>query len=158
MLEIRINDTKLNQEVRIKNASRAFIIKDNKVAILYSRKYDAYITPGGGVDANESLEDACVREAKEETGFLVKPVKQVAILDCNYPRIRIIHNYFICDVVEESTNTSRTEHEIDQDLEVRWLNYKEVKDAFSTHTESDKYDIWMQREYVVLAALREYLK
>jgi ADP-ribose pyrophosphatase YjhB (NUDIX family) len=158
MLQVRINNSELNQDVKKKIASRALIIKDNKVAVLYSRKYDAYITPGGGVEENETLELACIREAKEETGIVIKPIEHFAVLDCNYPRIRIVHNYFICKVIEESNDTNKTEHEKDQDLEVRWLSYIEVRNAFSTQTDSYKYDTWMQREYMVVSELRNYLK
>ena len=50
MLQVRVNHTNLNQDVRRRTASRALVIKDNKVAILYSKKYNFYLTPGGGVE------------------------------------------------------------------------------------------------------------
>lgn len=157
MFYVRINNSKLNQNVKTKIAARAIIIKNNKIAVLFSKKYNAYITPGGGIKENELLEEACIREAKEESGIIVKPIEHFAVLDCNYPRMRIVHNYFICEVIEESKDTKKTEHEIDQDLEVRWLSYMEVRNAFSTQTESSKYDTWMQREYMVISELRDYL-
>lgn len=80
MLKIRINDSEFNQDVKIKIASRALIIKDNKVAILYSKKYNAYITPGGGIENDETLEEACIRETKEETGLIVKPIKSTYLI------------------------------------------------------------------------------
>ena len=158
MLQVRINNTELSQDVKKKIASRALIIKDSKVAVLYSRKYDAYITPGGGVEENEKLEQACIREAKEETGIVIKPIKHFAVLDCNYSKIRIVHNYFICEVIEESNDTNKTEHEKDQDLEVRWLSYMEVRNAFSTQAKGYKYDTWMQRECMIISELRDFLK
>ncbi|QMS85266.1 NUDIX hydrolase [Candidatus Xianfuyuplasma coldseepsis] len=158
MLEIRVNSSAFNQEVRKKIASRALILKGNEVAILYSKKYNAYITPGGGVEENETLEQACIREAKEEAGLIVKPIEQIAVLDCNYPKIRIIHNYFVCELIKEVDDTNRTDHEIDQDLELRWLSLEGLKQAYATHTENYKYDTWMQREFIVIPELRKYLK
>lgn len=158
MLEIKIIDTKLNLDVRLKIASRALIIKDNKVAILYSKKYNFYVTPGGGVEQDETLEEACIRESKEETGLIVKPIKQIALLDTNYPRVRIKHNYFICELLEELNEVNMTEQEKDQDLQLKWMNLEEVKNAFSTHSSIMKYDTWMQREYVVISELRNYIK
>jgi hypothetical protein len=37
MIKVRINNTEYNQDVKLKNASRALIVKDNKLAILYSK-------------------------------------------------------------------------------------------------------------------------
>ncbi len=157
MLEVRINDETLNQDVKTKIAARALIIKDNKVAVLYSKKYNAFISPGGGVEKNETLKEACIREAKEETGLVVKPLEKIAVLDCNYPKIRIVHNYFVCEVIEEGTDTFRTEHERDQELELRWLSLIDLKQAYATTSKSYKYDIWMQRELVVIPELRRFL-
>lgn len=158
MLEIRVNNSTFNQEVKKKIASRALVIKDNKVAILYSKKYNAYITPGCGVEENETLEQACIREAREEAGLIVKPLEQIAVLDCNYPRIRIVHNYFVCELIQEVDDTNKTDHEIVQDLDVRWLTLEEIKQAYATHTENYKYDTWMQTEFIVIPELRKYLK
>lgn len=157
MLEVRIHDSEFNQEGNKKIAARAFIIKKDKVAVLYSKKYNAYITPGGGLEGNETLEEACIREAKEETGLKVRPVEQIAILDCNYPRVRIVHNYFVCECITGTKEINRTKHEIDQDLELKWLNYLDLKQAFSTTSNHFKYDTWMQREFVVIAELRKYI-
>lgn len=158
MLKVRINDTDLKQDVRIRIASRALILNDSKIAILFSKKFQAYITPGGGVEGNETLEEACIREAKEETGFIVEPIEQIALIDCNYSNVRIKHNYFICELIEDSNNTDRTSYEIDQDLELKWLSLSDVKQAYASICGNDKYDIWMQREFLAISELRKYLK
>lgn len=54
-------------------SSRAIIIEDNQVLTMFRRKKkengnykEYYVIPGGGVEPNETLEEACIRELKEE--------------------------------------------------------------------------------------------
>ena len=52
------------------------VIKKNSYILLIKRKYepfrDMYALPGGFVDLGESVEDACIREIKEETNLKLK--------------------------------------------------------------------------------------
>jgi 8-oxo-dGTP diphosphatase len=52
------------------------IIRNGK--ILLSPQWDGYDFPGGGMEINETIEQALVREAYEETGYKVKIGKLVA--------------------------------------------------------------------------------
>lgn len=54
-------------------AVRAIVINDNKILVMLRVKQGSkYFTlVGGGVKEGESLEDALVREVKEETGLIV---------------------------------------------------------------------------------------
>ena len=68
-------DSKNYQEdyhVIYREASRAIIIKDNKIAMVKSLKEGFYKFPGGGIWENESKEAAVVREVLEETGLTLK--------------------------------------------------------------------------------------
>ena len=57
----------------IRNSSRAIIIKENKIAMVYSRKYDYYKFPGGGIQKGESAVEALIRETREEAGLIIIP-------------------------------------------------------------------------------------
>ena len=46
--------------------------KHGKVLLLYSKKYDDYTFPGGGIKPNESHLDALKRELKEELGAQIQ--------------------------------------------------------------------------------------
>ncbi len=53
-------------------SARAIIqIEDEKLAMVYSRKYGYYKFPGGGIHAGEDRENALAREVREETGLIV---------------------------------------------------------------------------------------
>ncbi len=57
----------------------AIIIRNGTVLLMRRQKpgKDYCILPGGGVDLDESFEDACIREVKEETGLDVTSLRQV---------------------------------------------------------------------------------
>lgn len=46
----------------------ALIIRENKLLLAKSDKYDCYYTVGGGIQQNESSDNAVLRECYEETG------------------------------------------------------------------------------------------
>ena len=54
-----------------RNSARSIIIRNGKVAMIHSQKYDYYKFPGGGIEPGESHEDALIREVREETGLSV---------------------------------------------------------------------------------------
>ena len=54
-------------------SARAIIIENNQVLTMFRRKKkdngiykEYYVIPGGGVEPNETLEETCIRELKEE--------------------------------------------------------------------------------------------
>lgn len=50
---------------------RSIVIRDNKVAMIHSGKYNYYTLPGGGIEPHESMLDALCRETLEEAGLVV---------------------------------------------------------------------------------------
>ncbi|OHB17068.1 MAG: hypothetical protein A2734_01470 [Parcubacteria group bacterium RIFCSPHIGHO2_01_FULL_40_30] len=57
----------------------AIIIKDDKILLIHRIKngQEYYVFPGGGVKEDESLEEALIREIKEELTLDIKVFKQV---------------------------------------------------------------------------------
>ncbi len=58
----------------------AIIVKDNELALIERRRGNAlyYLFPGGGVEGDESLTEALVREIHEELGLLIEVEQLVA--------------------------------------------------------------------------------
>jgi len=63
----------------MRNRAAAIILRDGKLLLIHRQKpgRDYYILPGGGVELDESFEEACIREVKEETGLDVLGVQLV---------------------------------------------------------------------------------
>ncbi|MBQ8872293.1 MAG: NUDIX domain-containing protein [Bacilli bacterium] len=55
-------------------STRAIIFIDDKIALIYRNKFENiyYSLPGGGVEENETLEEATIREVKEELNLDVE--------------------------------------------------------------------------------------
>lgn len=51
------------------------LIEENK--ILMSRQWDGYDFPGGGIEIDETIEEALKREFHEETGIQVEPIMPI---------------------------------------------------------------------------------
>lgn len=56
-----------------RDAARAVILRDGKLAMVHSQEDGYYKFPGGGVEAGESLIDTVIRETAEETGLRIIP-------------------------------------------------------------------------------------
>jgi 8-oxo-dGTP diphosphatase len=60
-------------DLELRVGAYAVIIENGK--ILLSRQWDGYSLIGGGVELGETIEEAIVREVKEETGLTIMPDK-----------------------------------------------------------------------------------
>lgn len=84
------------------------VILENKQIVLIKRKnppfQGGYALPGGLVEHDETVENACIREAKEETSLNVKIKKLIGIYsDPNRdPRGRTITAAFLCERISGS--------------------------------------------------------
>ena len=66
LFEFDYKDYKENGTVGIRPSVRGIIIKDGRLAMVHSRKFDYYAFSGGGIDKGEEKEEALIREIREE--------------------------------------------------------------------------------------------
>ena len=73
LFEIDTKDYDINGTSFSRPSSRGIIIKNGKVAMVHSLKYEYYKFPGGGIEVQEDKVTALIREVMEETGLVVIP-------------------------------------------------------------------------------------
>ena len=137
--------------------SRAVIVRDGKILLSHETVTGWWLVPGGGLEEGETPETCCIREVEEETGFIVKPLRQFLTLNEYYEEYRYISHYFFCEI----TGTGRmrlTDAEKCRGLEPKWLPLEEAVSIFARHQEyapvSEEQRGSYLREYT---ALQEYL-
>src|SRR3989344_128286 len=81
--------------------SGAVIIEDGKILLLWKNKQQHYELPGGKVDPGELLEEAAIREAREEIGCDIEIIKYLGFSEHKmdkYPTddgIKISHKFLV---------------------------------------------------------------
>lgn len=96
--------------------------KDDKYLLVQERQPKAYgkwNLPAGKVDEGETLEQAAVREAKEETGFGIKLGRHLMTLHAT-TESPVLHA-FVADITGGELDFP--EHEI---MDAQWFTYDEV--------------------------------
>ena len=143
---------------KTREGSRAIIVKDGKILLTHELKSGWWLLPGGGMEAGETPEDCVIREVEEETGVIVRPVKQFLIMHEYYEEYRYTGYFFVC----EETGKGRmnlTDVEKQRGVQPEWIPFQDAIDLFSKHEsyaeESEEKRGSYQREYM---ALCEYMK
>ena len=164
LFEIDTGDYKKDGRALVRPSVRAVIIRNGKVAMVHSLKYDYYKFPGGGIEDGESLIDALIRETAEEAGLAVDKasireygyVHRVQKSDRDDADLFIQDNYYyICDANEERIPQRLDDYEAEEGFT---LEFADVSRAITTNRESDhgpKDRNMLEREARVLEMLVE---
>lgn len=107
---------------------RGIIIKNGRIAMMHSCRYDYYKLPGGGIEPGESLEETLVREVQEESGLIVK---KDSIQEFGYVKriekgkrddIFLQENfYFVCEAEEELGQRNLDDYEAFEEFTLEYV-------------------------------------
>ena len=104
----------------VRPSARSIIIRDGKVAMIHSLKYDYYKFPGGGIEKGEDPVRAMIRETREEAGLVVIPdsvrpygyVHRIQKSDSDPTEIFVQDNfYYLCEAENEAVSQNLDEYE-----------------------------------------------
>jgi 8-oxo-dGTP diphosphatase len=104
------------------------VVRDGRVLLIRRGKeplYGRWLVPGGTVELGESLEQALVREMREETGLEVEPLEMLTVFDrIQREAGRVVYHYVIVDYLcRARSGAARAGSDA---LEVAWVARDEV--------------------------------
>ena len=73
LFEMDRKDHALCTRVFRRPSARSIIVRNGKLAMIYSKAYGYYKFPGGGIEPGEDPVAAVIRETREEAGLLILP-------------------------------------------------------------------------------------
>jgi 8-oxo-dGTP diphosphatase len=117
----------MEKEHRI--SAGAIIIHNNKILLARYNNSSGktyLVCPGGGVNNEEGLSQAVVREVKEETGIEIVPDKIVCVEDLYSRKYRMVKIWFLCRMV--GGQLERTQGAIAETIiEAKWYAKEDLK-------------------------------
>jgi 8-oxo-dGTP pyrophosphatase MutT (NUDIX family) len=140
----------------IRNSSRAIIIKENKILMLYSEVELDYKFPGGGIELNETPIECLKRETREEVGAnIIDQYLLGNIMEYNehqsYDYFLNLSNYYICGITADYDVTTAS---LNLDQSEKKLGFKpvwvECDIAIKTNEKQINVLPWVKRENFVL--------
>jgi 8-oxo-dGTP pyrophosphatase MutT (NUDIX family) len=145
----------------VRDAVRAIIIKDGKIAMVHSEAKGYYKFPGGGAELDEDHRATLARETLEEIGLHVKEVtgelgmiKEVR--KGLYGQEIFEHNsyYYFATVGDEISKVELDYYEADLGYHLVWTTLKEAYDA-DIEKAKDHHTDFLYREACVLKFLMD---
>ncbi len=133
--------------LKTREAGRGIVVEDNKILLTHELNTGVYMSPGGGIEDGETLEECCVRELREEAGVEVKTVRQFLRINEYCPECLYVSNYFICEKIGQCSQ-SLTEIEMEHGAVPEWIEIEKALSLFGEYS--------TKREDIASLYLREY--
>lgn len=162
LFEIDTKDYNQNGTAFVRNSARCITVKDGKVVMIHSVKYNYYKFPGGGIEGNESKEDAVIRETLEETGLRVIPqsVKEFGyvhlIQKSDHPDADYFvqdNYYYLCDVKNYVETQKLDDYESDEEFTLEFIELSRAVQINRTTDHGSADLIMIERESRMLEIL-----
>lgn len=89
----------------------------------------------GGVEVDETVEEACIREIAEETGYEAKIVKELHTKKTIIKEYKVTTQYFLCEITGGEIQYQDPDEEIE---EIAWKNGNEISKLMLTYLKIKK--------------------
>lgn len=161
LFELKEDGLDPNGIVFSRHSARAIIIQDGAVAMVYSRKYDYYKFPGGGIEKNEDPIHAVIRETAEEAGLRVLPetiqpygyVHRVSKSDHPDADIFLQDNFYYLCRAEADIDQNLDDYEAEEGFTPLWVAPETAIEVNRHHGHGNTNQIMLERDAQVLERL-----
>lgn len=145
-----------------RNSARSIVIRNGKIAMIHSLKYDYYKFPGGGIESGEDPIQAMIRETREEAGLIVIPetVKEFGYVHRIH---RSTHDlaecfvqdnyYYLCDVTDCSVSQELDDYEADEAYQPEFIEPVTAIEKNRAAKDCPQHSMMLEREARVLEIL-----
>lgn len=162
LFEIDMKDYDPDAPVFVRPSVRGIIIRDGKVGLVHSLKYNYYKFPGGGMESGEKQCETLIREVREESGLTVisDSIKEYGMVHRvqkgDYGDIFVQDNYYyLCDTKGEPKTQRLDDYEAEAEFTLEFVDPVEAihvnRDIPRDHWDS----VMLEREARVLEMLME---
>lgn len=141
---------------------RAIIVREGRLALVHSLKFDYYKFPGGGIEDNETHSKALIREVLEETGLTVIPesIKEYGSV-LRIQKSAIAENtifeqenfYYLCGTGSSVTAQKLDDYEDDEGFTLEFVSPGHAIDVNRTRFHGEGKDEMIERETRVMELL-----
>ncbi|MBQ7548605.1 MAG: NUDIX domain-containing protein [Clostridia bacterium] len=145
-----------------RDSARSIIIRNAKIAMIHSLKYDYYKFPGGGIEQGESAIDSLIRETSEEAGLTVISdsireygyVHRIQKSTVKEDECFVQDNYYyLCNVEEGIRPQKLDDYESDEHFTLEYVMPENAILSNRTKDHGPKDPIMIEREARVLEML-----
>jgi ADP-ribose pyrophosphatase YjhB (NUDIX family) len=117
-----------------RDAVRAVIMHGDDILLLYTRRYDDYSLPGGGLDEGEDMLDGLRRELAEETGAQeVRVAEAIGYIDeyrpspkPGYDHLFMRSHIYRCEASRALGPAQMEHYEISNGMAPEWVNLEQA--------------------------------
>lgn len=162
LFEIDLHDYAHCTHNFVRNSARSIIIRDKKIAMIHSLKYDYYKFPGGGIEGEEAPIAAMIRETREEAGLVVKPetireygyVHRIQRSDKDPAECFVQDNfYYLCEAEDETVSQCLDHYEAVENYALEFVDPIRAIQKNRNVQNSPYHPVMFEREARVLEML-----
>lgn len=152
-----------NKQIKVREAVRAVVLRDDKILMLHSNKGD-FKFPGGGVESGETHKQALIREILEETGYVDTMVgekfgefverredifNQDILFEMN-------SHYYLCECRGEKVAQQLEAYEEELGFTAKWILIEEAITQNELAQQLSGHNGWIERETYVLHKIMQF--